>query len=124
MAVITEILTIAFITEIFTMAFITEFFVMAFIAEIFIMAFVTEIFSMAFITELFTMAFITEIWSGMLRRPKRCGTRDLTFQDPLGPLYSTFDWGIIMKAYFCRDPAIIDFGGLDGPGGRPDPQNR
>jgi hypothetical protein len=32
-----------------------------------------------------TMTFITEIWSGMLRRPKRCGTRDLTFQDPLGP---------------------------------------
>jgi hypothetical protein len=58
---------------------------MAFITEILTMAFITEIFTMAFVTEIFTMAFITEIWSGMLRRPKRCGTRDLTFQDPLGP---------------------------------------
>ena len=111
---------------------------MAFIAEIFTMAFITEIFTMAFITEIFTMAFITEIWSGMLRRPKRCATRYLTFQDPLGPLQSTSDWGNLSTLGGSKRPPasgkpIRKGGGLRPPpfliglpeaGGRFDPQNR
>ncbi len=105
MAFIAGVFTMALITEIFPMAFIMEICTMAFITEIFPMAFITEIFTIAFITEIFTMAFITEIWSGMLRRPKRCGTRYLTCQDPLGPLQSTSGWGKMHPTNPARLPS-------------------